>query len=66
MVTATDSGLDRAVADAAGWLREAASRTTFGEVRVTLVLHAGEVRRTERMVSETTLPDEGRGNGRGR
>jgi hypothetical protein len=47
---------DREISAAAEWLRDQAKGVPFGEVGVTLVLHAGRLVRMERTVREKTQP----------
>ena len=40
------------------WLADASARILYGEVTITVKLHAGEVRRIEKAAMEAVKPDE--------
>jgi hypothetical protein len=54
--------LEAEIAAAADWLRSEAPAVKYGEISVKLILHRGAVVRTERTVSQTQLPNDGRGD----
>ena len=53
------------VTEAAAWLEREARRVAFGELQITLVLHAGRVVRVEHGVIERMQPGSGAEGGGG-
>ena len=57
--------LARQVREAAAWLEREAGHLAFGELQITLVLHAGRVVRVEHGVIERVQPASGPEHGGG-